>query len=176
MKQTTPAQELFFAFLLLAVFTMFLVLSLQYGERARMVPLAVSAASIVFILIDLFFEHVLRRKVQIDAQELFSKAQVKGACSSLEDEGVCATDIVAREEGRPEWQALAIIAALLGLVWLFGIVGGLVIFLFGFFRLINRNSLLKSAVWAFGLAACVWGVFGLALKVVFYQGIIGSLL
>jgi hypothetical protein len=176
MKKTTPAQELFFAILLLAVFTMFLVLSLQYGERARMVPLAVSVASILFILIDLFFERVLGRRVQVDAQELFSKTQVQGACASVEDEGVCESDIAAHEEGHPEWQALLLVGGLLGLVWVFGIIAGLVIFLFGFFKMINRDSLLKSTVWAVGLTGSVWVVFGLALKVVFYQGIIGSLL
>lgn len=162
MKQST--QELIMSILFILVCSAFLFASFQYGPRARLVPVPVAAVSIILVLLDLFFERVLKRRMAVNADEIFVKAKPSG--DSRE------TGQTMRQGGQPEWAALVIVAVMLLLVVLFGIVGGLFLFVFGFFKFVNKTGVFKSAVWGVGVTAAVYVVFGLALKVVFYKGVL----
>ena len=165
MKRST--QDLIMAALFMLVCGAFLIASFKYGPRARLVPVPVAAISIALVLIDLFFERVLKRRAAVNADELF----IKGKPSSAS----CETDKAVRQDGHPEWAALVIVALMLVSVVVLGIVGGLFVFVFGFFKFVNKANVLKSALWGVGVSAAVYVVFGLALKVVFYKGVLSAL-
>jgi hypothetical protein len=165
MKRST--QELVMAIIFMLACLGFALVSFKYGYRARLVPLPVAIFSIAMVLIDLFFERVLGRRMAVDADEIFIKNKRSGdSCQPVKAE---------RLDGHPEWMALLVVAMLLALVLIFGVIGGLFLYIFIFFKFFNRVSVIKAGVWAGAVTASVYVVFGLFLHVVFYKGILAAL-
>ena len=163
---TRSKQELLVAALLVGACGWFLIASYSYGPRARLVPVPVAVVTILLILGDQIIDRVFKKRFVVDADDIFVKARVDATCEP---------GSVIREEGGKEWVALSLVVLLLGLVVLFGIIAGLFLFVFIFFRFLNKAGLLASVLWSIGLTGGVYVLFGLALRVVFYKGFLITL-
>lgn len=148
---------------MLAMFTAFLVASFDFGVRARMVPIPVAISGIVLIIVDQIFSKIIKRKINMDSEELFAKNVIVGSCNQ---------DKLDRSNKGTEKIALLLVAGLTLLVCLFGILGGIFLFVTLFFRYRNKAGLAAALAWGLGVTGSIYLVFGIFLQVVFYHGVI----
>jgi len=156
-------QENLMAVAVLVVLIAFGIATLHYGWRARMVPIYVCIFSIVLLLMEIVNSNFLKINLTVDDKSMFVKSDTPGEKSC---------GIAQSEAGGKEPFGLAIVMALFLLVVLLGLNLGIAVFMYAYFKFLNKESVWVSLAWGVATPAALYLLFGLLLGIPFYEGLL----
>ena len=162
------AQENLICGLLLVFFSGVIWLCQDFGPRARMIPYPLAIFGIVLTVIQMLWQNLgSTDELQMDMISVQPVA------------GVSHPD--AKEPGRKttwgdELGSLAIVGAMVGLIFLVGIMPAVFLFTGGYFVLTRQYSWKASLIYTSILTASVYFLFSVALQVQPYHGLLAPLL
>jgi hypothetical protein len=165
------AQENIVAAVLLAVFAGVIWLCQDFGPRARMIPLPLAIFGILLTVIQIAWQN-LRSTDELHMELISVNAP---AVSAQPAAGIAGAAAGRRVTWREEGIAMAIVAALLGLVLTFGIVPAVFLFTGGYFVLTRQYSWTASLLYTSCLTAAIYLLFMVALQIQPYHGLIAPL-
>jgi hypothetical protein len=150
---------------LLALFAGVIWLCQDFGPRARMIPLPLAVFGIVLTLIQILWQN-LRSTDELQMDMIAVRAP--GAPVQPEGSGRKVT-------WRLEAGALGIVAALIGLIFVVGIFPAVFLFTGGYFLATRSYSWRASLLYTAILTAAVYLLFGVALQIQPYHGLLAPL-
>ncbi|MDH5535193.1 MAG: tripartite tricarboxylate transporter TctB family protein [Betaproteobacteria bacterium] len=166
-------QENLMAVAFLALFVAVIWEALDFGPRARMVPLPVATFGIVLIVIQLIWQNL--RSTQ-DLQMGMFESLTKRGREAVKEEPEARPEAAAR---RPEWvreaAAYGMVATIVGLILLLGPIPAVFLFTGGFFVVTRHYSFVKGLVYTLCLTAAIYLLFVVALEIQLYHGILEPL-
>jgi len=172
------AQENLIAGFILAIFVAAIVASLQYGPRARLVPIPIAALGIILIVAQIVLQNTRSEKdLKIDLLEVISR-KADGLDETTEsgaaDEGSGKSG--KRNSGKQlawaETRALGIVVLLAVLFIAVGPLPAMFIFTAGYFALSRHYAVAQSLAYAAAYTLLVYAVFSLWLRVDLMRGMI----
>lgn len=165
------AQENLIALVVLGVFIAAIVMSFDYGQRARMVPLPISVLGVILTLWQLAWQNLRSEdELHIDLLEVLTRREgeeVARNVSSTFDEQ--STHQKRQAAGR-ESVACGMVLLLLGMVWVIGLLPGVFLFMLGYFLLSDHYPLPKALSYSLGLAVALYLLFVQGLGITLYHG------
>lgn len=167
------AQENLIAIAFLIVFVSVIVLCLDYGVRARKVPLPLAIFGLALIVIQIIWQNLRSTdELHVDLLKVITKNEGEEIADKASEGG----EPAATEQSlsrRTEGAALGVVAVILGLILLVGPIPAICLFTGGYFLLSRHYSWLKSIVYTLVFTAVVYLLFVVALEVELYHGILG---
>jgi hypothetical protein len=162
-------QENLIAAAILVVFVAVIVLSLDYGPRARMIPLPLAALGLILIIIQIFWQNLRSgEELQVDLMEVLTRQEAKDGMPVSGDEPAARE----RRSWRREASALGIVGLLVGLILLLGPIPAVFLFTGGYFLRSRQYSWLKALVYTVAFTATLYLLFVVALEVQLYHGVL----
>jgi hypothetical protein len=167
-------QENLVAVFILAIFVAAIVASLQYGPRARLVPIPIAALGVILMVAQIVLQNMRSEKdLKIDLLEVIARKS-DGFGESAEDG---AADGSGRKGAgkRPAWgeaRALGIVLLLVALFIVVGPLPAMFIFTAGYFALSRHYAVAPSLAYAAAYTLLVYAVFSLWLRVDLMRGMI----
>ncbi|ATW27195.1 tripartite tricarboxylate transporter TctB family protein [Candidatus Formimonas warabiya] len=170
-------QENIAAVLLLVVFVAIGIMSLDYSPRARLMPLAISIVSTVLIIAQLIVQNSKANDVDlaIDTMELFGATGLKKEGRRKADEEAAKTLEKEVIKGTKESTAIGILLGLFAMIYVFGYVITIPVFITLYFRLFNKSPWLRSIITGIGATAVLYFFFSVLLQISLYPGLIGKM-
>lgn len=170
-------QENLVAVLLLVVFMAIGITSIGYYPRARLMPLAISIISAVLIIAQMLIQNSKASKVElaIDTMELFGTTSLRKEAGRKADEEAARTLEKEVIEGKKETTAIAILLGLFLMIFLFGYVITIPVFITLYFRLFSKAQWLPSIITGIGTLVVLYAFFSVLLQISLYPGIIGNM-
>ncbi len=164
------AQENLIVLLIIAVLIGVIVISFDYGPRARMVPIPVAAFGLILALIQLVWQNVRSEdELHVDLLEVLTKR--KGAPVPAEEKPA---EPAPPEDKRGRWKrevtAYFIVLLFLGLVWALGPMPSVFVFTLGYFLVSRQYSFPRALAYTAIFTAGVYAVFVYALEIQLYHG------
>jgi len=172
-------QENLIAVAFLIVFIGVIVLCLDYGVRARKVPLPVAIFGLALIAIQIIWQNLRSAgDLQVDLFEVLTQRKHQEGVS-----GKTAGEPVAAESApnaqRPSWRrealAFGIVGVMLTLFLLLGPIPAIFLFTGGYFLLSRHYSWRRGLVYTVVFTATVYLLFVVALEIQLYHGILEPL-
>ena len=156
--------------LLVAVFAVYLLMTLSLGPNARLVPVPIALLGLCFLLIQLVSQNRSDgREFQLDLL-----ASLTAGVASTEEE-----EEPSLEEAPPsfprELQALGFLAAFIGLILLLGPIAAVFLFTTGFFVLTRHFAPLKAVTVAGLCTLTLYLLFAVGLQLQMYHGVLAPL-
>lgn len=147
-----------------------IVMSFDYGPRARMVPIPVAAFGLILALVQLVWQNVRsEEELQVDLLEVLTKR--KGAPVPAEEK---AAEPAPPEDNRARFRreviAYGMVLLFLALVWALGPMPSVFVFTLGYFAVSGQYSFLRALAYTAIFTAGVYGVFVYALEIQLYHG------
>jgi hypothetical protein len=169
------AQDNLVALAILGVFVAAIVASLQYGPRARLVPIPIAGLGAILVAGQLLLQNTRSEKdLKIDLLEVIAGSAdptdppTDGPKSSTQGQP-------AGTSGRKlllgEIQALGLVLLLVALFILFGPLPAMFLFMAGYFVLSRHLGLAKGIVHAAAYTLLVYAVFSLWLRIDLMRGV-----
>jgi len=165
-------QENIAAAALLALFAGVIWLCLDFGPRARMIPLPLAVFGIVLTVIQILWQNL--RSTDELQMDMIAVRPVGEAAQPRDDAEVAAAPGKA-VTWREEAGALGIVAALLGLILVTGLLPAVFLFTGGYFWVTRQYSWLASLIYTAVLTAAVYLLFEVALQIQPYHGLLAPL-
>ena len=162
------AQENLICGLLLVFFSGVIWLCQDFGPRARMIPQPLAVFGILLTVVQLLWQNL--RSTDELQMEMISVQPVAGLAGSA------ATEPGRKTTWRDELGALAIVGALVGLIFLVGVIPAVFVFTGGYFALTRQYSWKASLIYTSVLTASVYFLFSVALQVQPYHGLLAPLM
>jgi hypothetical protein len=166
-------QENLIAAAFVAVFLGVIWEALDFGPRARMVPLPVATFGLVMIVIQIIWQNL--RSTQDLQMGMFESLTKRGREAAKEEPEVRA----GTAERRPEWvreaAAYGVVATIVGLILLLGPIPAVFIFSGGYFAVTRQYPFGKGLVYTVCLTAAIYLLFVVALEIQLYHGILEPL-
>ena len=165
------AQENLVAAVILCVFIAVIAMSLEYGPRARMIPLPLAIFGIILIVLQMIWQNLRAGDdLHMDLlQTLTRRAEQAGTAAAGEG------GAKSRSSWRREMTALGIVAALVGLILLVGPIPAVFLFTGAYFMLSRHYSWPKGLVYTVVFTGVVYLLFVIALEVQLYHGMLEPL-
>lgn len=165
-------QENIIALAFLAAFIGVIVMSLDYGPRARMIPLPLATFGVILIVIQLIWQNLRSTdELQMDMLQMLTKrAEQQSAAPDKKDEGG-----KPKSTWRRELAALGIVAALIALILLIGPIPAVFVFTGAYFLLSRHYSWRIGLVYTIAFTLAVYLLFVVALEVQLYHGLLEPL-
>ena len=163
------ARENLVAMILLSVFAGVIYLCQDFGPRARMIPLPLAIFGIVLTLIQLVWQNL--GSTDTLQMEMITVTELQAAKIPTDAPAPEKTGGWKREAG-----AFGIVALLLALVLLIGPFPAVFLFTAGNFVLSRQYSWKASLIYTVVFTACVYLLFGVALGIQPYHGLLTPLL
>jgi len=172
-------QENLIAIAFLIVFLGVIVLCLDFGVRARKVPLPVAVFGLILIVIQIIWQNLRStEELQVDLLEVLTRRDEQGIVPE-ESAGAPAAAESAPNSQRPSWHreagAYGIIAALLAMVLLIGPIPAIFVFTGGYFLLSKHYSWRRGLIYTAVFTAVVYLLFVTALQIQLYHGVLAPL-
>lgn len=165
-------QENLVAAAILCVFVAVIVMSLGYGPRARLIPLPLATLGIILIVVQIVWQNVRSTdELQVDLLQVLTRQAEKDGAAAKEDEGGPRRT----SSWRKEAAALAIVAALAGLILLLGPIPAVFLFTGAYFVFSGHYSWPKGLVYTVAFTAAIYLLFVVALEVQLYHGVLEPL-
>lgn len=165
-------QENLIAAAILCVFLGVIVMSLDYGPRARMIPLPLATFGVILIVIQIVWQNLRSTdELQMDMLQVLTRQAEKEGAEPANDSAAPPR----KASWRREITALAIVAALVGLVLLFGPIPAVFLFTGGYFLLSRHYSWFKGLVYTSLFTAAIYLLFVVALEIQLYHGVLEPL-
>lgn len=187
-------QENLVSLVLLVIFVAYIVISFQYGPRARLVPVPVAVLSGLLVVAQMIVHNtggeerlrvdvldvVTRGKGQARAAEELEEAESAAEEVGYEAPSGTEADSVAPEEaggesGRSEWLAGMLVVVLLGLVLLLGPMAGIFVFTFGYFAVFSGYRWFYALLFSGALVGALYVLFVVLLETQLYYGILSPI-
>jgi hypothetical protein len=166
------AQENVIAVAILCIFIGVIIMSLGYGPRARMIPLPLATFGIILIVIQIIWQNVRSTdELQVDMLQMLTR-QAESAGAAPGDDPNAAPR---KSSWRREVLALAIVAALVGLILLFGPMPAVFLFTGAYFLLSRHYSWPKALVYTIAFTTAIYLLFVVALEIQLYHGVLEPL-
>ena len=162
------AQENLIAGLLLVFFSGVIWLCQEFGPRARMIPYPLAVFGIVLTALQILWQNL--RSTDELQMDMISVQPVGGLAGGGPGEADRKTT------WRDEVGALAVVGALVGLIFLVGILPAVFLFTGGYFVLTRQYSWKASLIYTAILTASVYLLFSVALQVQPYHGLLAPLM
>lgn len=161
-------QENIMAGLVLLLLAGFLVISFQYGERARLVPVPVSTIGILLTLVQIYWQNTRPAdELHIDLLEVLTKDQIKAADAPKVSTAL--PSVAAQLRG------FAIVGALLLLFLALGPFPAIFIFMSAYLIMSRYSGIGLALLMAFSLTLVLWVLFVLILRIQVYWGLLEPL-
>lgn len=164
-------QENLIALAFLAAFVGVIVMSLDYGPRARMIPLPLATFGAILIVIQLIWQNVRSTdELQMDVLQMLTRRAEQDAAPEKK-----------REDGKPkstwrkELSGLGIVAGLVVLILLIGPIPAVFVFTGAYFVLSRHYSWLAGLVYTIAFTLAIYLLFVVALEVQLYHGLLEPL-
>jgi hypothetical protein len=161
------AQENLIAGMLLVFFSGVIWLTQDFGPRARMIPYPLAIFGIVLTVLQILWQNL--RSTDELQMDMISVQPVGGLAGGEPREADRKTT------WRDEIGALAVVGALVGLIFLVGILPAVFLFTGGYFVLTRQYSWKASLIYTAILTASVYLLFSVALQVQPYHGLLTPL-
>ena len=166
------AQDNLVAAALLAVFAGVIWLCQDFGPRARMIPLPLAVFGIVLTVIQILWQNL--RSTDELQMDMIAVRPVDDAAKPGDG-----TEIAAAPGKAVTWReeagALGIVAALLGLIFVTGLLPAVFLFTGGYFWVTRQYSGRASLIYTAVLTAAVYLLFEVALQIQPYHGLLAPL-
>jgi hypothetical protein len=163
------AQDNVAALVILGLFVLVIVLSLEFGPRARMIPLPLAIFGIILTIVQIVWQNVRSTdELQID---LISVARPAVAMERADERPQAA-----HTTRRSEVGAYGIVALLLGLVLALGPIPAVMIFTGGYFVLTRHYSWLVGLIYTVAFTLAVYLLFFVGLQIQPYHGLLEPLI
>ena len=164
------AQENLIVLLIMLALIGVIVMSFDYGPRARMVPIPVAAFGLILALVQLVWQNVRSEdELQVDLLEVLTKR--KGAPVTSEEKAAAPA---APEDGGARWKremtAYGMVLLFLAMVWAMGPMPSVFLFTLGYFAVSRHYSLSRAFAYTAIFTASVYVVFVYALEIQLYHG------
>jgi Tripartite tricarboxylate transporter TctB family len=190
-------QENLVAAILLLLFTAVLIMSFDYGPRARLVPVPIAIIGILLTLGQLVWQNLRGAdELHVDVLELVAgregsrrrkagqaaAAQSEAAQREAAQDGAAQAEATRREAGAGQHsvaaqaRAFGIVAALLALFLLLGPLPAIFLFSAGYFILSGAASWWRAIGYAFVCTALLYLTFGYTLQVQLNRGLAAPLI
>ena len=163
------AQENIVASLFLFFFIAMIIISFDYGPRARMVPVPIAAVSAIIMLLQMYLMNFRKEiELNVDVAELLTRGQSSGA---MLDEVKQVDEVkITVIKGGKESTALLIVVLYFVMTILIGILPAMILFVYGFFALITKVHWIKSLITTLITVASIYILFVYVLEIQFYEG------
>jgi hypothetical protein len=168
------AQENLVAAVLLAVFAGVIALSLDFGPRARMIPLPLAILGVLLTVVQIVWQNVgSTEELQMDLFAVASrpKDDAAGADSTPAGGATAETASWRREAG-----AYGIVAILLTLILAAGPIPAVLAFTGGYFVVTRQYSWLASLIYTVAFTLAVYLLFFVVLQIQPYHGLLAPLI
>jgi hypothetical protein len=167
-------QENLIALVVVMVFVSVIVTSLDFGPRARMIPLPLAAFGLILMLAQIIWQNLRSGgELKVDILEVLT--------SKTEEESVpegAGKSWTAKTRG-PLWRreaiAIGIVALFLGLILLLGPIPAVFLFTGGYLLLSRHYSWFKGLLYTVVFTALLYLLFVTALEIQLYHGILEPL-
>lgn len=172
-------QENLMAGAILAVLTGVIVMSLDFGPRARMIPLPLAIFGVILIVAQIVWQNLRSTdELQMDMLGVLTRQQENDGAAGNEGEPVVVKAAPGAKKGaswRREAGAYGIVLTMLGLMLLLGPITAVFLFTGGYFVLSRQYSWLTGLVYTVVFTAAVYLLFVVALEVQLYHGVLEPL-
>jgi hypothetical protein len=162
------AQENLVAAVLLAFFSGVIWLCQDFGPRARMIPHPLAIFGIVLTVLQILWQNL--RSTDELQMDMISVAPIGGLGEPV------TSDPGRKTTWRHELGAFGIVGALVGLIFLAGIMPAVFLFTGGYFALSRQYSWKASLIYTAILTASVYFLFSVALQIQPYHGLLAPLI
>jgi hypothetical protein len=171
-------QENLVVAVLLLLFTGVLIMSFDYGPRARLVPVPIAIIGILLTVAQLVWQNLRGAdELHVDVLELVAgrdgSARRKAAQSDAQNG---AGRAAGQHSLGAQAKAFAIVAALLALFLVLGPVPAIFLFSAGYFILSGESPWFRGLVYAFVCTALLYLIFGYVLQVQLNRGLAAPLI
>ncbi|HEX6002939.1 MAG TPA: tripartite tricarboxylate transporter TctB family protein [Burkholderiales bacterium] len=164
-------QENIVAGVMLGIFIGIIVMSLDYGPRARMIPLPLASFGVILMLIQLVWQNLRSTDdLQMDMLHMLTKRAEQQSTATAEEAGG-----QRKSSWRGEVAALGIVASLVALILLIGPIPSVFIFTGAYFLLSGHYSWFRGLVYTSAFTAAMYLLFVVALEVQLYHGLLAPL-
>jgi Tripartite tricarboxylate transporter TctB family len=166
-------QDNLIAAVLLLLFVAVLIMSFDYGPRARLVPVPIAIIGILLTLAQLVWQNLRGAdELHVDVLELMAGRDGSNRRKSAQTETASTTQ--QRSLGA-QAKAFGIVAALLALFLALGPIPAIFVFSAGYF-ILSGESWFRGLLYAFLCAGSLYLVFGYILQVQLNRGLAAPLL
>ena len=165
---TRLAQENIVAGVLLAFFSGVIWLTQDYGPRARMIPYPLAIFGIALTVLQILWQNL--RSTDELQMDMISVKPLGGLA------GPAPAEPGRKTTWRDELRAFGVVAALVGLIFLVGILPAVFLFTGGYFALSRQYSWKASLIYTAILTASVYFLFSVALQIQPYHGLLAPLM
>jgi hypothetical protein len=168
------AQENIVVVLIMLVLIGVVVVSLDYGPRARMVPIPVAVFGLVLAVVQLVWQNLLpTEELHVDLLAVLTRQkEIPVAEADAAGKGVQASGTGAHTRWRREVVAYGMVLLFLSMVWLMGPVPSIFLFTTGYFLVSRQYWAWRSIAYALLFTLGVYAVFVYALDIQLYHGVL----
>jgi hypothetical protein len=175
---TRRTQDNVVALIILAIFIATIVASMDYGPRARLVPIPIAVLGVVLVVCQLILQNLRPdAKLQLDLLEVLAR---KNSTNDGKPDEQAATrkkpsEVVLPPDGfgLADVKVIGIVALLMGLVILLGPYAAMFVFTAGYFVASRQYAVPKALLYALGCSILCYLIFTVALDVQFERSIVG---
>ncbi|MDP2397807.1 MAG: tripartite tricarboxylate transporter TctB family protein [Burkholderiales bacterium] len=165
------AQENLIALIVLGVFIVAIVIALDYGQRARMVPLPIAVLGVILTLWQLVWQNIRPAdELHVDLLEVLTRREGEAVARNVSSAFDEQSAHQRRQAAGRESVACGMVVLLLGLVWVIGLLPGVFLFMLGYFLLSDHYSLQKALSYSLGLVVTLYLLFVQGLGIALYHG------
>lgn len=169
---TRRTQENIVAVILLSVFIGVIIAAMDFGPRARMIPLPLAIFGIILTLVQLAWQN-LRSTDELQMEMI---AVSKPVVASDTEPAPAPPEREKSAAAQREAVAYGIVAVLLALVLLAGPIPAIFVFTAGYFLLSHHYSWKAGLIYTTLFTASIYVLFGVALGVQPYHGLLAPLI
>ena len=171
-------QDNLIAGMIVIVFIGVIAMSMQFGPRARMIPLPLAIFGLILIVAQIIWQNLRSaEELKVDMLEVLTRKteeeSIAGKACGSSDEGMVSAN------RRPRWlreiTANGIVILFLGMILLFGPITAVFVFTGGYLLMSKHYPWLKGLVYTFIFTAVIYLFFVTALDLQLYHGILEPL-
>ncbi|HEU5018059.1 MAG TPA: tripartite tricarboxylate transporter TctB family protein [Pseudolabrys sp.] len=170
-------QENIIAVAVLAIFIAAIIASMNYGPRARLVPIPIASLGAILTVAQLIYQNFRPdAELQVNLLRFLAKGGAPGSGdepAGAQADGRNAAAAEAAAFGLKDLAALGVVALLVALMLLVGPYAAVFAFTAGYFVASKQYPVIKALVYALGFAALAYLVFHVVLDVQFELSPIG---
>ena len=173
---STRAQENLVAVVVLALFVGVIYLSMDYGPRARMVPLPVSVIGVILVLVQIVWQNLRSTdELQVDWLKLIAKRSQDEIAPEREAKPREETPHAESDAAKRERLACLLVLAFLALILALGPIAAMAVFTFVYFVRSGHYRWVRAAIYTALATGAVYALFVVALDIQLYHGVLEPL-
>lgn len=170
-------QENLIALVVIIVFVSVIITSLDFGPRARMIPLPLAVFGLILMVAQFIWQNLRSGgELKVDILEVLTNKTEEENVSEMAGESVPGKALSARG---PRWRrevvAIGMVALFLGLILLLGPIPAVFLFTFGYLLITRHYSWFKGLLFTVLFTAGLYLLFVTALEIQLYHGILEPL-